>query len=230
MSNLFNSGRNIGLSPKARLENNYNTARINLLVVVMFTLVNVLFTIFDMGYYFLFSASIPFYMTSFGMDVCGRYPREFYDQYYDVPYEELAFLDSTVFYVILAIVAVIIVLYFLCWLFSKKHVGWMVAALVLFTIDTVMLFLLYGVDFSMLLDYLFHIFVMFYLVYGLIANSKLKKLKDEPAEEAVAEGAQSDASFAEDFKVEENDAPGEPTEDEAQAPSDETESNDEIQH
>ena len=42
-----------------------------------------------------------------------------------------------------AIAIVILALYFVCWLFSKKHVAFMIAALVLFVIDTVAMFILF---------------------------------------------------------------------------------------
>ena len=64
-------------------------------------------------------------------------------------------------------------------LFSKKRVGFLIAALVLFVLDTVFLIWNYGIAVS-LIDLLFHGWIIYYLVSGTLAYYKLKKLENEP--------------------------------------------------
>ena len=58
--------------------------------------------------------------------------------------------------------------------------GWLIAALALFTIDTliyiIMMAVLIGFQMSMLIDLAIHIYVIVTLVMGVIAAYKLKKL------------------------------------------------------
>ena len=73
---------------------------------------------------------------------------------------------------------------------KKNNVGWLVAALVLFAIDTVSMFLFMGIDVSMILDIVFHAWVIYYLIAGIVAHKKLKELPlEEPVVEATAENA-----------------------------------------
>ena len=96
--------------------------------------------------------------------------------------------DATVLLTVGLVVGLILTLpYLFCWIFSKKRVGWMVAALVFFGIDC--LFLLVTFDLSMIPDILIHAWVMFYLITGVINGFKLKKMpEDEPLPEFAAEG------------------------------------------
>ena len=47
-------------------ENLYRGSRYNLLVVLIFTVINLVMLLVGSGSYFLFSASIPYYLTVFG--------------------------------------------------------------------------------------------------------------------------------------------------------------------
>ena len=128
----------------------YNNARTNLLVMVGFTLVNVILALTGSDVMMLFSATFPYIAALFGA----------------------AWADGVI---------IAIVVYFLCWLFSKKRVGWMAAALVLFCIDTVFMvaFYFYIEDFSGFLDVAFHIYVLYYLIMGVRYGTALKKLPEE---------------------------------------------------
>lgn len=88
---------------------------------------------------------------------------------------------------IVGVVAAVIILavYFICWLASKKHPSAMVVAAVFFGIDCVVLLMSFSVDY--IVDILFHAWVMYYLIAAIVASSKLKKLP--PEEEAPIEGA-----------------------------------------
>ena len=112
------------------------------------------------------------------MAFCKLYPDEYY---YGL--EGIQFLDKSMIAVFIAIAVVILVMYLLSWIFSKKErVGWLIFALVFFAIDTIAMFLIAGISSDMALDILFHILVIYYLSSGIYAHFKLKKL---PPEELV---------------------------------------------
>ena len=77
----------------------------------------------------------------------------------------------------------------LCWFFSRKQkIGGLIAALVLFIIDTALLVLL-ALDFEMLadsiMDLVFHGWVVLELCQALVCHKKLKALPPEPEAEPV---------------------------------------------
>ena len=129
--------------------NKYGIARSNLLLVILFTLINSVISFAHGNFYFLFSASIPYYVASFS--AAWAYSPE------DIGLEPAA--NPTAILVIGAVIAaVLLVPYLLCWIFSKKHYGWMIAALVLFSLDSVWLLLNFHI--SLILDILFHAYVL----------------------------------------------------------------------
>lgn len=183
MANIFNrqSAAAPQLSPRAALEGKYSSARYNLLGVVLFTIVNIVILFIDTESYFLFSAFLPYYISTLGLLFSGKLPAEYYEGVEDF----VAFPD-TVMVVALVIAAVILIAYLLCFIFSNKNrVGWLVAALVLFGIDTAAYILLIGIDFSAILDILFHVWVLYYLVAGILAYNKLKNLPEDAPIEAA---------------------------------------------
>ena len=56
----------------------------------------------------------------------------------------------------------------------------MIAALVFFLIDTVAMFLLYGIAIDMIMDIVFHVYVIGILISGIRLGIKMKKLPVEP--------------------------------------------------
>ena len=101
--------------------------RYSLLLIVILTVVNLIMTILDTNTYFLFSASVPYYLVFVGMGI----ENGFVDGAWNV--------KGTLTYTGLVIALVIVAVYLLCWLLSKKRAGWLTAALVLFIVDTVAL-------------------------------------------------------------------------------------------
>lgn len=142
-------------------EFSYAKARSNLLLAAIFTLVNVFLVLSGSDTYFLFSASIPYWTGAFGR----------------LDYEIYGIMSSLVIAGVIAVVFT--AAYFLLWGMSKRHRGWMYAAAVCFAVDFLGLILLnlgLGFDSSDILDYLFHIYVMFYLISGSISAGKLAKM------------------------------------------------------
>ena len=157
------------MSLRDEVEMKYKRSRANLLLVIIASLVN-LFTIALNRSYFYFSAAMP----SLLLDISVQ----------ENP--EVVFADLLIPIVVGIILTVP---YLLCWIFSKKRVGWMVAALVFFSLDCLLLVTMYDLT-SVIIDILFHAWVMFYLITGVIHGFKLKKMpEDEPLPEfGAAEG------------------------------------------
>lgn len=130
----------------------YNTARSNLLLVVAFTAINLVLTVLESDMYFVFSASIPLFITAVGSELASL-------------------VESEAPYIISIVAAVAVIgIYLLCYFLSKRGRGWMVGALVLFSLDC--LFLLLNLSADAIIDLLFHAWVMYYLILGVINGGK----------------------------------------------------------
>ncbi len=159
-------------------ETKYTNARVNLLLVVAFTAINIILLATGSYTYFLFSASIPYFIADMGMLMCGKYPPELYVD----GLEEMIVFEPSVFPIFLVIAFAIVSVYLVFWFFSKKKPGFLMAALVLFVIDTVGMFILYGISFDSIVDIVFHAYVIWSLVSGIKAHNALLAL---PKEEIV---------------------------------------------
>ncbi|MBQ5601777.1 MAG: hypothetical protein IIU77_03015 [Clostridia bacterium] len=196
------------VSERELYEQKYRSSRMNLLLVVIFTAVNLVLLVTNADTYFLFSAFIPYFITLTGMAVCGLFPNEYYEGL-----EEIVFLDKSVFVVLLIISVVLTLLYLLAWLMSNKNrVGWLIFALVFFGIDTLGMFFINGISIESAFDILFHAWVIYYLVVGISAHYKLKKLPVEEetvslSEENTVGEIESDEEISEDSDEEIEDSP-----------------------
>ena len=162
--------------------NRYKTSRMNLLLVVAFSAINLLLLTFNVDYYLLFSAAVPYYVTLYAKLLCGMLPEEYYGGEYEAMAAE-GFFPESVFYAALAIAVIAIAVYLICFLLSKNgKSGWLVFALVFFIADTVGLLMLADIA-SSIIDLLFHAWVIYYLVLGISAKSKLKQIPEEKEEQ-----------------------------------------------
>ena len=169
------------LPQRRLLEERYNKSRHNLLLVLIFTAINIVLLVTNANSYFLFSAYVPYMLVDLGMDLCGMYPAE----YYGAEYSEYVFLNPSFFAICLGIALVILAMYLLSWIFSKKaRVGWLIFSVVFFAIDFIILLLIVEIDSSIMMDVVFHIWVIVSLMMGIISHFKLKKL---PVEEIVVD-------------------------------------------
>ncbi len=176
MSKLFKQGT----STKAvNLESKYNKSIANLLLVVVFTVINIVLLVLNANSYFLFSAFIPYFAVDYGMFFCGMYPEEFY---YDMTDFEL--LDSSFLYFTVAVAVVILLFYLVSWYFAKKKKLWaLICALVLFTVDTLAMFAMTGFSTDSIIDIVFHVWVIAYLIIAINTFNKIKKAPEEPIQE-----------------------------------------------
>lgn len=163
------------VSQRQLLESKYGGSRHNLLLVVVFTLINIVLLVTNSNTYFLFSAYLPYLAADLGMLMCGLYPAEVYGG----STAGMEFLGKGFLAAMLGFGAVILILYLLSWIFSKKRVGWLIFALVFFSIDTAVLLLLNGISSDIIVDIVFHGWVIFSLGNGIASYYKLKKLPEE---------------------------------------------------
>lgn len=101
------------------LETRYRNSRSNLLLVVAFTLINIVLLITKSNRFFLFSAYAPYVIVDFGMLICGMYPPEYYGEDSIIA----TTLPASVFTVFVVIASIILTLYFVSWLLSKNKPG-----------------------------------------------------------------------------------------------------------
>ena len=167
-----------GFSKPNNLESKYNSSIANLLLVVVFSAVNIVLLLVNANTYFLFSAFLPYFAVDYGMYFCGMYPEEYYYDVPDMVFEEKSFLGICV-----AIAAGFLLAYLLCWyLAKKKKIGAVILALVMFLIDTVAMLWLTEFAMDSIIDILMHIWVISYLIIGIVTYFKMKKAPDELAE------------------------------------------------
>jgi len=137
------------------LQNKIRIGRLNLLLAIVLTSLNVILVALSILFTFYFSAIIPQLLIEKMPNAIG---------------------------IALAIIFIGILLG--CWYYSKKSIIGMVIAAILFFVDTLILLMLLFLSLSILnyLDYtiviniLFHAWILYYFVGAIIANKKLKKI------------------------------------------------------
>lgn len=149
------------------LEQKYQGARMNLLLMLILTVVNIVLFFTGAETMLLFSATIPFYAVAFGS----------------------VFMPAGIGIALYVLAGLVVIAYFLCWLLSKKRYGWVIVALVMFAIDTLALvgLSIWIGDFSGILDALIHALVLYYLIVGVSSGCKLKNMPVEEEEAPVEE-------------------------------------------
>ena len=130
-------------------------ARSSILFIVILSIVNI-FAI-SAGSYFFFSAYLP--QVFIALAVYG---------------------DPTLLVPMIVLSVIYVFPYLLCFIFSKKRKGWMIAALVLFLIDSasfaidVLPLLMLG-DISFLFDAIIRVYALVTLIVGITGYSKLEE-------------------------------------------------------
>ena len=176
MSSLFGNFADDPRIQKQALKSRYSAARMNFLLFIIFSAVNLIMLAIGTNTYFLFSATVPYLIVQLAKVYCGMLPPEYYTG--ELAGMEVA--DKSFFYISLGAAALVLVIYLLCWILSKKNnVRWLTIGLVLIIFDTVLLVLNSGL--ASIIDLIFHIWMIVIIWIGIKAHSKLKSLpKDEP--------------------------------------------------
>ena len=176
MAGLFKRGVNpfsnsVPLARTNTMLNYYRSARMTVLIVAIFSAVNIFLLLSDSGTYFLFSATIPYFIVDLFMYRCGKYPAEFYDPTYIYVFDDEMYLYTAIV-IAFIIIAVYVLLFFLS---QHQRVTWLIVALVLSVIDTAALFILYGINSGMVIDILFNIYIIVSICIGIYNHFALKK-------------------------------------------------------
>lgn len=169
---LFSQNAKASVDPIAKAIARYQSARSNIIILVALTVINIVIMLTGSFTYFLFSACVPYFLVDIGMIFCGKYPAEYYEGYM-LPSD--FFGDE--FLAIMGVLAAIILAFYAFFYFRTKKisVGFMVATLVFFILDTAVMVMFYGGDLDAFLDYAFHIYIIVAQVLGIRAASHLKK-------------------------------------------------------
>lgn len=181
---MNNRAVTVNKNNKLYIESQYNSGRSNLLLMLILTGVNIVLVLAEADLMFLFTAMLPYAATLLA------------------PYGGLlGIIDEVpciIAYAVLPVVA-----WLACWLLSKNNRIWMVIATVLFALDSVYLvsFIMeYGFETSLLLNIVFHVYLLFVFIRACIAGNKLAKgdyMQDEVPAAPVAASPVAAAPAAE---------------------------------
>ncbi len=147
------------LTPAQIALQKYAGARANLLFMIILSAVDILLIALQIPFYFPFSSSFSYFSVTQGL---GMYLQT----------------GAIGYLLVCAALSVVILLpYLLAWIFSKKHVGWMIAALALFSLDTLFLIvtMILFPTFSSIVDILLHAWVLYELIVGVVFGLRLRK-------------------------------------------------------
>ena len=156
----------------------YNNSRLSILLLFIFSVINI-FTISTLGTYFLFSAYLPQVLIS------------------------LAYLDPSLTPAMVILSILYILPYLLCYIFSKKKAGWMVAALALFSVDSLVFLIdffayLAAGDLSFIIDLIFRIYVLASLIIGVVNRKQAvlvaNGVQENAANENVNQGSETEGN------------------------------------
>ncbi len=154
--------------------------RSSLLSIIIFSIINMI-SMPLANSHFLFSSYFPFYCTVLGV----------------------SFESTALLLLFSALGLVLLTPYILCYVFSSRHVGWMIGATVLFAIESLfavgdaLLMLATGVP-SMLMDGIFHIVISVMLIMASVNGVRRSRegLPLVTLTDAELEAANTPASFA----------------------------------
>ncbi len=196
MGKLFSGAESSVMTERQKLEKRYKSGVSGILLIAVFSAVNLLLLLINSDKYFLFSAYIPYLLGDYAMFYTGRYPEEYYKEFPDIQ-----FVGTSFFAVFVAFAVGVVLFYFVCWFFARqKRAVWLALALGLFAIDTIVMFVVVGFYIDMIIDVIFHVWAIVALALGISAYKKLKSIPAEAElpvdaeEESATEGIARDDS------------------------------------
>lgn len=176
--NIFEkNGKDASGEPVSKNQQALSNARVSLLLIVIMSAVNIFFLIFTERY-FIFSSYISLQFSLLGM---------------------VFYLETMeIFYAIVGgvLACAVVIPYLLSWIFSKKHPVWLIIATVLFSIDTLLFFLLDFLNlfpaggYSKVIELLMHAYVLYSLIAGIKPAYELRR------EAAAANSTEASATEA----------------------------------
>ena len=157
-----------------KLIKKFNSSRGNLLLVVALSTLNIILYLAGTDFFFLFSATFPMLTVVWGEIFAASF-------------------DSNVFLFIgIALAFLSVSFYVVCYLLTNKYRGWIVAALIALSLDSMLLLWLltsFEFDISTIIEIAIRVWVMYYLVSGTrtwIALRKMPRIPDGAAIEGFA--------------------------------------------
>lgn len=175
---------------KALFEKRYKGALNSLLLIFAFSGLNFVLLMINSDKYILCSSYIPYLLGDYARFYGGRYPAEYYADLTD-----MEFFGTGTFALITALAVGIILFYLLSFFMAKKGKEiFLIFALALFVIDTVIMFAVIGLSILHILDIIFHVWGCISLAMGVSAYLKKKKglVTEETVAEAVTQPAEAE--------------------------------------
>lgn len=165
----------------------YASARTSLLLIAALTVVNIVLAFVGSDTYLLFSLTLPYYLVYFLLEMTGQFSAEYYMDVYGTT--ELEFWPEALLYIGLVIAVIVIAIYVVLYVLSKKHPTAYLVATIFFGIDTLILlgYALLGGFVYFLIDIAIHGVIIYLLIKGIIAGYKAKT--ELAAAEAMAAAA-----------------------------------------
>ncbi len=185
--------RNIVFNEEQTASLVYNSSRAALLTYILVTVTNFLSLVTDGTYYNNFSSVLPYAVADYAMYMCGMYPPESYGAYI------FPFWDRAFFTLAVVISLVIIGVYVLCLIMSRKRrYGWLIPVILLIILDTPVQHYNYAIPLSdMSLEILFDGVMIISLLVG-IGMALMYKLWEKNSAAQKAAGV-SDIHSEDDF-------------------------------
>lgn len=160
--NRRNANQNEDKNTREYQEQLLSRSRGFFLTIIIFTIINLVLLVLDRGTYFLFSASIPYYLTGLSLMMDGGVIGQ----------------NATI---ALGVSGVLLAAYFLCWLLSARKSVWLTVGIAIFVLDTAALVYvclkLLESPLDGLFDLLIHALLIWEMSKGITAA---KNLKDMP--------------------------------------------------
>jgi len=139
----------------------FEKARNNLLVVIAYSVINLILTAFDAGVIFLFSTTLPQFVFVMGRNLAID-------------------MGSNIFATMGLVIAIILIIpYFVFWLLAKRARVLILVALILISIDSLLLlYFIIGIEFqwTYLLELAFRVWILYYLINGVMAWAKIRNI------------------------------------------------------
>lgn len=177
--------KNIVFNEEQSVNLGYNSSRALLILYIINTVANFISLITGGTYYSIFSSILPYSVTDYAMYMCGMYPPESYGAYI------FPFWDKAFFTLAVVISVLIIGVYVLCLIMSRKRrYGWLIPLVILIILDTPVQHYNYAIPYAdMTLEIILDIFIIFSLITAIVMAHMYKLLmKSNEAQKAAKTG------------------------------------------
>ena len=179
---------------KKLLKNKYHSSRIELLIAIALTIVNIILIFTASSVYLPFAPSFPSAIIFYYALNTGLLPGFDYKAY-----NMYEFLDTSYLVVACIIAAAIIAAYTVFWFLSKKRPVFLLVSLVFFSLDVVSILLGFTLT-TPIIDLIFHGIIIYYLYSGYRAAKQLEELEKAPiVPEKSSESEKSDYDEEEEY-------------------------------